>query len=433
MALSGCGGLTSSNPTTYKPAPSQVRDLAKKPQVRARVVALMNQKFGPSPAMMRVPPEAPIRAGGAFLAARAIIGTDDFDAASQQVYQGEPDPQTGAIVKASARGGYAIYRDQCMHCHGSSGDGEGPTAAWLWPPPRDYRPGIFKFTSTSSSGAASKPTRSDLQRTLHHGIEGTSMPAFEALLSDREIEQVIDYVMFLSIRGETERNLVYLAMDFEDADAEAEVNEELADQAASQVYDEWASADANVIDPSIPRPEPTRASILRGRDLFLGGGATKLLQCYGCHGLDGQGNGESFVDYDTFVEYTFNRAPDPKNLVELREVSDQLAKKCCSDEWGIALRPANLTDPNPKYHGGRRPIDLFWRIAKGINGTPMPAHLGTLNEAEIWDVVNFVLALPYDPSLLDEAKPNIGPGPAPESTPSMTRTTPANPAKSSGG
>ena len=30
------------------------------------------------------------------------------------------------------------------------------------------------------------------------------MPAFEALLSDDEIEQVVDYVIFLSIRGETE-------------------------------------------------------------------------------------------------------------------------------------------------------------------------------------------------------------------------------------
>ena len=26
------------------------------------------------------------------------------------------------------------------------------------------------------------------------------------------------------------------------------------------------------------------------------------------------------------------------------------------------------------YKGGRRPIDIYWRIAKGINGAKMPAH-----------------------------------------------------------
>ena len=30
------------------------------------------------------------------------------------------------------------------------------------------------------------------------------MPAFEALMTPAEIEQVIDYVIFLSMRGETE-------------------------------------------------------------------------------------------------------------------------------------------------------------------------------------------------------------------------------------
>ncbi len=56
------------------------------------------------------------------------------------------------------------------------------------------------------------------------------------------------------------------------------------------------------------------------------------------------------------------------------------------------------------YKGGRRPIDIFWRIAKGINGAQMPAHYPSpLNEQKIWDLVNFVLALPYEPELLKDA------------------------------
>ena len=43
------------------------------------------------------------------------------------------------------------------------------------------------------------------------------------------------------------------------------------------------------------------------------------------------------------------------------------------DDWGNPLRPANLN--RGVYKGGRRPIDIYWRIAKGINGAQMPAPL----------------------------------------------------------
>ena len=51
------------------------------------------------------------------------------------------------------------YREHCAHCHGVTGDGMGPTAAFLNPYPRDYRPGVFKFKSTER---ADKPTHPDL-------------------------------------------------------------------------------------------------------------------------------------------------------------------------------------------------------------------------------------------------------------------------------
>ena len=41
-----------------------------------------------------------------------------------------------------------LYRQHCAHCHGITGDGAGPTAAFLNPYPRDYRAGKFKFRST---------------------------------------------------------------------------------------------------------------------------------------------------------------------------------------------------------------------------------------------------------------------------------------------
>ena len=47
--------------------------------------------------------------------------------------------------------------------------------------------------------------------------------------------------------------------------------------------------------------------------------------------------------------------------------------------------------------------DIFWRIYAGIPGTPMPASgaaspgaQGTLTDAEIWNLVDYVLSLPYE-------------------------------------
>ena len=71
------------------------------------------------------------------------------------------------------------------------------------PKPRDYRPGIFKFTSTTYGA---KPLREDLIRTVKRGIRGTSMPAF-ALLPPGDLDAVVDYVLTLTHRGELEAQL----------------------------------------------------------------------------------------------------------------------------------------------------------------------------------------------------------------------------------
>src|SRR5437660_908465 len=63
------------------------------------------------------------------------------------------------------------------------------------------------------------------------------------------------------------------------------------------------------------------------------------------------------------------------------------------DYWGTVVRPADVT--SGIYRGGRRPIDLFWRIHSGINGTGMTAFGATLSSRDIWDIVHFLQVLPY--------------------------------------
>lgn len=402
LAVVGCGESAGPASLAYSPNEDVATKLEGKPKVQAQVAKLITDLFGPAPDRMRVPPEAPLPEGGARLASRVVVGAEP-NAPSKAVIYRTVDAD-GSSTDHRIRGGYAIYREQCMHCHGASGDGNGPTGPFLWPPPRDYRLGVFKFTSTSGSGPDSKPTRDDLRRTVRLGIAETSMPAFESLLTPNEIEQVIDYVVFLSMRGEIENGLIYLGQDIEDSAAETDLAPEQAQEAVNLVFERWKAADANVLDPKVPRTPSSRESILRGRRLFLG---EKGLQCYGCHGLDATGNGESFVDYRSFVKAVFDGNPSREKINALKEYAEKANKKW-GDDWGDPLRPGNLT--RGQYKGGRRPLDIYWRIAKGINGTPMPVHLGSqlTSDEEVWDLVNFVLAIPYDSELLKNAQPVPG-------------------------
>ena len=100
--------------------------------------------------------------------------------------------------------GSRLYRLHCMQCHGLTGDGRGPTARWVNPHPRDYRVGSFKFQSVNQSdGNPRAPRREDLFRTIKFGVEGTTMPAHN-LLPDHEIDAMVSYVIFLSVRGQTD-------------------------------------------------------------------------------------------------------------------------------------------------------------------------------------------------------------------------------------
>ena len=63
------------------------------------------------------------------------------------------------------------------------------------------------------------------------------------------------------------------------------------------------------------------------------------------------------------------------------------------DYWGTIVRPADLT--TGIFRGGRRPLDLYYRIHSGVNGVTMPASSNNLGDQDIWDIVNFLEILPY--------------------------------------
>jgi putative copper resistance protein D len=81
------------------------------------------------------------------------------------------------------------------------------------------------------------------------------------------------------------------------------------------------------------------------------GGALYAQQCASCHGIHGRGDGPLAAS--------------------------------------LPVKPANLAE-HAAFH---RPGDLFWLVAHGIPGTPMPAFAAQLGDTEIWGVVRFLRAL----------------------------------------
>jgi mono/diheme cytochrome c family protein len=302
-----------------------------------------------------------------------------------------------------------LYREHCAHCHGVTGDGMGPTAAFLNPYPRDYRPGVFKFKSTER---ADKPTHADLLRILRNGIAGTSMPSF-ALLSEPQIDALAEYVKYLSIRGETELALMraYFELDDEAEGKLPETREFLVDETLTPIAEKWKSAAAaQIAVPDMPADIDMAASIAKGRELFYGDKAN----CVKCHGVTGLGDGQA-NDYDDWNKSIVEISKEIKGgLAKTGETStsgmtaEEAAEHRKQLAWlgkfsnvidGDALNPRTIPPRNLRlgvYRGGRRPLDLYYRIHAGINGAPMPAAKGTVPPEDIWHIVNYIRSLPYE-------------------------------------
>jgi len=271
--------------------------------------------------------------------------------------------------------GSMLYRSNCLHCHGLDGDGRGPTGHWINPHPRDYRQGIFKFAS-SAQVANRKPRREDLKRVLVNGIEGTTMPSFH-LLKDEELEALVSYIIHLSIRGEAEfavlQELIADAQQSPPPPSDPIILR--VRNKADEIARSWLEAQKTEIKPIKPpeyKSEDERlASAARGYKVY----SDKNVACAGCH-----------LNYGRDAAFRY-------------------------DAWGTIVKPRNFF--SNMYRGGRRPIEVYWRIAGGINGADMapfaknPAAITPEEDAQIWDLISFLNTLPY-PEKRQELKDKYG-------------------------
>lgn len=319
--------------------------------------------------------------------------------------------------------GRHLYAVHCQHCHGVSGDGNGPTAEYLNPLPRDYRKGIFKFTVTQ---AAERASRADLARTIEDGIPGTYMPSFKLLTPD-ESESIVEYVLWLAMRGETEYQLTrFLADDYsheaiaervkaglekkkageEDFETVSSIRQEFIDAINDPeeiptelngmielMVSRWDAAQepAAVLAPKENRVAYDERSIAHGRQLYM----SKDLNCVACHGDAGYGDG-----------------PQTYSITKDLETGKENPLPGLYDAWGHPVKPRNLH--TGIFRGGRRPIDLYARVHAGIKGTPMPAFGAKLKDQDIWDLVNFIYSVPFETEEAGAGLKHAQETPAPE-------------------
>lgn len=257
--------------------------------------------------------------------------------------------------------GSKLFHRHCLQCHGLNGDGRGPTGPWIYPHPRDFRRGSFKFTST---GDSAKPRRADLMQTITAGMKGTAMPPF-AMLPEETRDLLAGFVMFLAIRGQVEyQSLVAIANGEADGDVPGFARDRL-----HVILREWQRA---AVMPASPPPgfearegPEHEASVRRGYVLFTSQGGAG---CAACH-----------EDFGRKAAHRY-------------------------DVWGTVVRPADLTAN--AYKSGSRDVDFFRRIRGGIAAAGMPAN-PTLTDAQVWDLVRFVRSAPHPRDLPPDVREKV--------------------------
>jgi len=245
-----------------------------------------------------------------------------------------------------------LYKFRCAVCHGEDGAGDGPAADYLYPRPRDFTLGMFKY---KSSPGDLPPKDEDLLEAIAAGVPGTSMPGWSAVLSDEQIDGLITLIKTFDIAAVW----APLDADWEEFDDDGR----------------YTKADFRVItedEPGDGQVGYSAESVARGADIYEE-------NCRKCHGIDGRG--------------------------------DITSGKFLEDDWGYRTWARDLTKhwtwrtvgvTGDRGEAGRNTViqSIYRRLSIGIPGTPMPAHRATekgeedaIGLKDRWHVANFVYSL----------------------------------------
>lgn len=99
-------------------------------------------------------------------------------------YASHDQPPRIAGLTAQQQRGETLFQRNCAFCHAADGTGKNWIGTFLEPHPRDL----------TSPRYMAGMTESRLRQVIRNGLPGTSMPAWQNILTEDEIEAVIAYV-----------------------------------------------------------------------------------------------------------------------------------------------------------------------------------------------------------------------------------------------
>jgi DMSO reductase family type II enzyme heme b subunit len=247
--------------------------------------------------------------------------------------------------------GEAVYLQRCVGCHGDEGDGLGPGAERLNPPPRDFTVGDYKFRTTAPDDIV--PNDSDIYRMIKDGMPGTAMASWGDVLSEQQMWDLVEYIK------------VFAGFDEEEPSEQVDYGTRVA------------SSDE---------------SIEIGRKLFADA-------CAECHGENGKGDGLKKLKDDNGARtwprnltkpWTFRASNDPEDIftrvtvgipgTQMPSFANPQSKKKLDIEqrWHVANYAASLAQAGKAV----RPENTVVKANKVDGGVPNSADDARWLEAE---------------------------------------------------
>jgi mono/diheme cytochrome c family protein len=241
--------------------------------------------------------------------------------------------------------GRVAYLQYCRACHGDQGDGRGPAAVGMRPPPRDFTQGMFKFGWVLEQKL---PRDEDLVRLVRSNLHGSSMVGWD--VPEPQLEAVVQYIKTFS--------------------------------------DVWRQEGA-VGEPVVLAPDPwagrEHAAVARGERLYHG-----FAQCLSCHPAylpEAQIDAASRA-LSGHPATGLRPAPYQPRLLESDYAVGDLKVQILAPDFLVNA----LRSPRP----GSELADLYRVLVAGVTGAAMPAWDPSLlpeKTDDVWALAYYVRSL----------------------------------------
>jgi mono/diheme cytochrome c family protein len=227
---------------------------------------------------------------------------------------GQWHAKPGKQEAPSLERGKQVYLEKCAYCHGDKGKGDGPSADYSMPQPRNLTKGHIKLRSTSFGKI---PTDEDLLHAITNGMRNTTMPGWKHL-PENDRKSLVIFVKSLSKKFEKFKK---------------------------------RGKSHKIVKVGKP-PASSKENLARGKKLFME-------NCSGCHGVEGRGDG---VTTQRIIDYSSN-AIWPRNLSQIWTFRRGSTKK----DLFKTLRTGLSTTAMPKFSPRVFKDEQIWDIVNFVS------------------------------------------------------------------